>query len=313
MGNAIISTTQLTKFFGKKCAVYRLNMKVPKAGIFGFLGPNGAGKTTTIKMLVGTLRPTYGSATIFGLDSADDHVEIMNRVGYLPERLIAYKNMQVLSFIEYMGRLSGLSRSDAKERGKELLDWVGLGTLAFNIIGGLSAGENQRLGFANALVNDPDLLILDEPTANLDPVGRVELLAQIKTLVDEQQKTVLVSSHILPEIERICNYVGIINNSEIVAMGKISELTSSHHDNDFTIKVSHPQEFLTQLKERSYIRDIWEYDGTIRVEVEINQLREFLKDIPQIISKNGMELELFRPTKSPLEKLLLEKLGIQRV
>lgn len=312
MSNPVIHTSKLTKFFGEKCAVYRLNMKVPEAGIFGFLGPNGAGKTTTIKMLVGTLRPTYGTGQIFGLDTTTDHVEIMKQIGYLPERLISYKNMKVLAFLVYMGQLSGLSREDAKERAKELLDWVGLGNKAMNIVGTLSAGETQRLGFANALVNDPKLLLLDEPTANLDPIGRVELLAKIQELVVEQKKTVLVSSHILPEIERICNYVGIINNSEIVAQGKISDLISSQ-DDDFTLKVSHPKEFLKHLKELPYVRDIWEQDGQIRVEVELDQYHTFLKDVPKIINEGGMELELFRPTKSPLEKLLLEKLGIRRI
>jgi len=312
MGSSVICTSKLTKFFGEKCAVYRLNMKVPEAGIFGFLGPNGAGKTTTIKMLVGTLRPTYGTGTIFGLDTTADHVEIMKQIGYLPERLIAYKNMKVLAFLVYMGQLSGLSRNDANERAKELLDWVGLGNKAMNIVGTLSAGEAQRLGFANALVNDPSLLLLDEPTANLDPIGRVELLAKIQDLVFEQKKTVLVSSHILPEIERICNYVGIINNSEIVAQGKISDLTSSQ-DDDFTLKVSHPKEFLQHLRDRPYVRDVWEQDGQIRVEIELDQFHTFLKDVPKIISEGEMELELFRPTKSPLEKLLLEKLGIPRI
>ena len=312
MKNSIIRTSKLTKFFGENCAVYRLDMKVPKAGIFGFLGPNGAGKTTAIKMLVGVIRPTYGTATIFGLDTTEDHVAIMKRVGYLPEHLIAYEHMKVFTFLAYMGRLSGLSRGKANERAKELLDWVGLGTKAMNLVRTLSAGETQRLGFANALVTDPDLLLLDEPTSNLDPVGRVELLAKIQDLVAEKQKTVLVSSHILPEIERICNYVGIINQSKIVAQGKISDLTSNE-DDDFTLKVSHPEEFLKQLKDRPYVRDVWEQDGNIRVEVEIEQFRAFLKDVPKIISESGMELELFRSTKSPLEKLLLEKLGIPRI
>lgn len=312
MEGPVISTSKLTKFFGEKCAVYRLNMQVPKSGVFGFLGPNGAGKTTTIKMLVGSLRATYGTATIFGLDIAEDHVEIMKKVGYLPERLIAYNYMSVLAFLSYMGRLFGLSRQQANERAKELLDWVGIGNKAMNKVGSLSAGEMQRLGFAHALVNDPVLLILDEPTTNLDPVGRVELLAKIQALVATKQKTVLVSSHILPEIERICNYVGIINNSEIVAQGKISELTSNQ-DDDFTLKVSKPKEFLKQIKNRTYLREVWEQEGMIRVEVEIDQYQAFLKDVPKIISEGEMELELFRPTKSPLEKLLLEKLGVRKL
>lgn len=144
MGTYVIETNKLTKFFGKRNVVYHLNLKVPKGVVYGFLGPNGAGKTTTIKMLTGALRPTYGEIRIFGLRMPNDRVEIMKRVGYMPEVPIAYEDMTIFEFLVYMGRLAGMKKEDAMEQAKELMEYAGIGKLAMNRIGELSSGQKQR-------------------------------------------------------------------------------------------------------------------------------------------------------------------------
>ncbi len=172
MSTYIIETRDLTKFFGKRNIVYHLNLKVPPKGVvYGFLGPpNGAGKTTTIKMLTGALRPTYGEIRIFGMEMPPQkRVEIMKSLGYMPEAPIAYEDMTIFEFLTYMGRLSGLEKDEARESAKELMRYVGVGRLALNKIKELSSGQKQRVTFAAALIGNPELLILDEPTANLDP------------------------------------------------------------------------------------------------------------------------------------------------
>ncbi|RLF87384.1 ABC transporter ATP-binding protein, partial [Thermococci archaeon] len=188
----IIKTKKLTKFFGKRNVVYNLNLKVPKGVVYGFLGPNGAGKTTTIKMLTGALRPTYGEIKIFEMDMPRERVEIMKKVGYMPESPIAYDNMTIFEFLTYMGRLSGMKKDEAKEKAKGLMAYVGVGKIALNKMKELSSGQKQRVMFAMALMHDPELLILDEPTANLDPLGRIEFIGKILEL-SKRNKTIFVS------------------------------------------------------------------------------------------------------------------------
>ncbi|MCO6041310.1 ABC transporter ATP-binding protein [Thermococcus alcaliphilus] len=304
----VIETKDLTKFFGKRNIIYHLNLKVPKGVVYGFLGPNGAGKTTTIKMLTVALRPTYGEIRIFNLEMPQNRVEIMKNVGYMPEVPIAYDDMTIFDFLTYMGRLSGLKKEEAREQAKELMKYVGVGRLALNKIKELSSGQKQRVSFASALIGDPELLILDEPTANLDPLGRIEFIGKILSLAKEG-KTIFVSSHIVSEVEKMCNYVGLINQGRLIAQGKISELTEIE-ENDYDVSTSDNRAAIEFLKEKPYVREVWEEENIIRVKVDPRFLDEFFLQFPKYLTSQGIRLKLFRPHTSPLERILMEKFSI---
>ena len=310
MTELIIETDDLTKFYGERCAVYRINLRVPRGVVYGFLGPNGAGKSTTIGMLVGCLRPTYGKIRIFGLDIFTHRIKIMERVGYLPEKPVAYRNMRVEEFLEYMGRLEGLSRKEAREKARELLGFVGLGRLAKKRIDTLSAGERQRLGFAQALIGDPELLILDEPTSNLDPVARFEILSKIRLLASKMGVTTFISSHVIPEVSRVSDYVGIINNGSLIAQGSITELVTQEED-EYIIRVSDPKRLATRLREMDYILEarLEGHEG-IRLKVDISSAHKLWVGLPQILAEERLALYEFKPIGDPLERLFLRKLGV---
>lgn len=304
----VIETKDLTKFFGKRNIVYHLDLKVPKGVVYGFLGPNGAGKTTTIKMLTAALRPTYGEIRIFGMKMPQKRVEIMKNVGYMPEVPIAYEDMTIFDFLTYMGRLSGLKKEEAREQAKELMKYVGVGRLALNKIKELSSGQKQRVSFASALIGDPELLILDEPTANLDPLGRIEFIGKILSLAKEE-KTIFVSSHIVSEVEKMCNYVGLINQGRLIAQGKISELTEIE-ENDYDVSTSDNRAAIEFLREKPYVREVWEEENIIRVKVDPRFLDEFFLQFPKYLTSRGIRLKLFKPHTSPLERILMEKFSI---
>ena len=304
----VIETKDLTKFFGKRNIIYHLNLKVPKGVVYGFLGPNGAGKTTTIKMLTAALRPTYGEIRIFGLEMPQKRVEIMKNVGYMPEVPIAYEDMTIVEFLIYIGRLSGLKKEEAIKQTKELMRYVGVGRLALNKIKELSSGQKQRVTFASALIADPELLILDEPTANLDPLGRIEFIGKIISLAKEG-KTIFVSSHIVSEVEKMCNYVGLINQGRLIAQGRVSELTQIE-ETEYDIITSDNGKACEFLREKPYVREIWEEEGTIRVQVDPRFLDEFFLQFPKYLTSQGIRLKLFRPHTSPLERILMEKFNI---
>ena len=306
----VIETEKLTKFYGERCAVYRVNLRVPKGVVYGFLGPNGAGKSTTISMLVGCLRPSYGKVRIFGLDVFKHRIEVMSRVGYLPEKPAAYRNMRLEEFLEYMGRLEGLTRKEAREKARELLEFVGLGRLAVKKVGTLSAGERQRLGFAQALIGDPELLILDEPTSNLDPVARFEILSKIRLLASKKGVTTLISSHVIPEVGRVSDYVGIINNGSLIAQGPISDLIAQEED-EYLVRVSDPERLATRLLERDYILEAkFEGKDGIRLRVDVNNAHKLWVELPEVLAEEKLALYGFKPVGDPLERLFLRKVGV---
>ncbi|MEQ9714752.1 MAG: ABC transporter ATP-binding protein [Candidatus Asgardarchaeum sp.] len=309
--NYVIETIELTKFFGSKNVVYNLNLKVPKNTIFGFLGPNGAGKSTTIKLILGLLRPTFGEARVFGLDSTLFHREIMKKVGYQPEKPIAYENLTAFSFLKFMARLYGYSPKVATEKARECLDFVGLGKLAFTIIKNFSAGQKQRLSLAQALINEPELLILDEPTSNLDPLGRIEIMDKIKELVKEKNVTIFISSHILPEIERICDHVAIINNGRLVIQGKISDLVKDVKDTVYVVVASETEKLKDSVETLSYVKDVYVRDNAVYISIDLNDADRLWKDIPKIITTLNIELREFRPLRSSLEKSFIDALGVK--
>lgn len=233
-GNIVVETTGLSKSYGPIQAVRSLDLKVKQHSIFAFLGPNGAGKSTTIKMLLGLTRPTGGSAKVFGLDVQEQSVGIRSRIGYLAQDPRFYGKMTARQTLEFVARFfySG-PKSMIDDRIDETLELVGLTDLADRQVGSFSGGERQRLGIAQAQINYPDLLILDEPAASLDPMGRRDVLTIMERL--RKHTTILYSTHILSDVQRVSDTVAIMSKGELVAQAPIDELLAGTESVTFTM------------------------------------------------------------------------------
>ena len=222
---AIIQTDQLPRRYGRQTAVDGLSLEIGEREIFGFLGPNGAGKTTTILMLLGLTEPTAGRARVLGYDPARDPLQIKRQVGYLPENVGFYDDLTGLENLRYMGRLNRLPEAQAPALIEEALSTVGLEGEGNKLVGAYSRGMRQRLGIAELLVKNPKLLILDEPTLGLDPDGTNRMLELIVSLRRERGMTVMLSSHQLEQVQRICTRVGIMIKGKLAALGSLEELS----------------------------------------------------------------------------------------
>jgi len=209
--------------YGKVKALDGVNLKLP-GGAIGLLGPNGAGKSTLIKILLGFLSPDKGEGLVLGYDIKKQQSSIRRYVGYMPESDCLIPGMDAVSFTSYLGELSGMPRSEAMKRAHEVLFYVGLEESRYRNLETYSSGMKQRLKLAQAIVHDPKLIFLDEPTSGLDPRGRIEILDLIMDISKKKDIQVLISSHILSDIESVCSYVVILNKGELASQGKISEL-----------------------------------------------------------------------------------------
>jgi ABC-2 type transport system ATP-binding protein len=222
--NAVIETSELTRRYGTQIAVNRLTLSVAEGEIFGFLGPNGAGKTTTILMLLGLSEPTSGSARVCGIDPTREPVRVKRLVGYLPENVGFYEDMTGADNLRYVARLNGLRDRVASGRIADLLSLVGLADEGKKRVGAYSRGMRQRLGIAEVLLKEPRVVFLDEPTLGLDPDGTQRMLEMIQTLSRRNGITVFFSSHLLDQVQRISDRVGIMLKGTLVAAGPIQEL-----------------------------------------------------------------------------------------
>jgi ABC-2 type transport system ATP-binding protein len=211
---------QVSKSFGHVAAVNGLEVSVPDGSIFGFLGPNGAGKSTSIRMLVGILRPDQGSVSVLG---ATEPAAIKPRLGYLPEEKGLYRKMRVLDLVAYFGRLKGLSRHDARQRGERLLESFGLGRWQREKCESLSKGMGQKVQIVATLIHDPELVVLDEPFSGLDPVN-IELVRQTVLELKQRGRTVIFSTHIMEQAEQICDRLVLINRGRKVLEGSLAEV-----------------------------------------------------------------------------------------
>ena len=226
-GQPIIETEELTKRYGAQTAVNRLNLQIREGEVFGFLGPNGAGKTTSLLMFLGLTEPTSGKVRVCGVDPARDPIHVKRLVGYLPENVGFYDDMDARQNLQYIARLNGIPDDVSAERVEELLKMVGLFEEAGKKIGVYSKGMRQRLGIAEVLVKNPKLIFLDEPTIGLDPDGTNRMLDLIHSLSREKNITVFLSSHLLDQVQRICDRVGIMIKGNLVAVGPIDELAKA--------------------------------------------------------------------------------------
>ncbi len=299
----VIQTRGLTKTFGDITALHNLDLNVPENSIFGFLGPNGAGKTTAIKLLLGLVHPTSGGGQIFNQDIVKDSLDIRTRIGYLPQEPRYYEHMtarEVLRFtlhFFYQGPEKGI---DA--RIEEVLELVDLQDKADRPIKGFSGGERQRLGLAQAQINYPNLLILDEPAASLDPIGRHDVLKIMTRL--QKHTTIFYSTHILDDVQRVSDMVAILNHGELVAQGPIETLLAGSEGVVYTIRMKAvPENTLQRIQSLGYVSNIHQHEkeGLVEWQVEISDegaaesglLRAILED-PVVVTafqKRQYELE----------------------
>lgn len=237
-GSSVVQTRGLAKRFGSVEAVRSVDLDVPRRSIFGFLGPNGAGKTTTLRMLVGLLAPSAGSGTVLGHEIGKDALELRRHIGYLPQQPRFYPDLSARQTLRYAGRFFYRPGASLEKRIDELLEMSGLGERADRPVGAFSGGERQRLGIAQAQLHRPELLILDEPAAGLDPLGRRDVLSLLTDL--RAETTVLYSTHILDDVQRVSDTVAIISQGRMVAHAPIEHLLAGSEGAVFLIETRGP-------------------------------------------------------------------------
>ncbi len=223
----VVTCDQLSVRYGKNWALKDVSAAF-QPGAVGLLGPNGAGKSTLIKTLLGFVTPDKGSMRVLGLDVATSPLEIRARIGYMPESDSHIPGMNAVSFVAYCGQLSGLPPADAMQRAHEVLYYVGLGEARYRNLETYSTGMKQRIKLAQAIVHDPDLLFLDEPTNGMDPKGRDEMLELIRDLAHNKRVNLILSSHLLPDVEYTCDHVVVVDKGSIATAGPIQALKGSH-------------------------------------------------------------------------------------
>ncbi|MFB0519723.1 MAG: ABC transporter ATP-binding protein, partial [Acidobacteriota bacterium] len=201
----MIEVENLTKYYGNLAAIENITFRVEKGEIMGFLGPNGAGKTTTMRILAGFFPPTSGAARVVGYDVVNDSIEVRRRIGYMPETVPLYKDMRVTEYLDFVAEVKDISRKTRKSKIEKVMEECGATEVSHRLIGKLSKGFQQRVGLAQALLHDPEVLILDEPTIGLDPKQIIEIRQLIKSLAGE--RTIILSTHILPEVSMTCQRV----------------------------------------------------------------------------------------------------------
>jgi ABC-type multidrug transport system ATPase subunit len=228
---AAIEISGLVKDYGDVKALKGLDMTVDKGMVYGFCGPNGAGKTTTLKILIGLIYPTSGSAKIMDMDVIEQGTEVRKHIGYLPESYGLPRWETPRKFLTYMGVLSGMRRDELKPIIEEKAEKLGFSDLLNKRIKGISKGNKQKIGIAQALIHDPDIILFDEPTTGLDPIGRNDILNSMKEF-SKEGKTILFSTHILSDVEKICDKVGIIHKGSLIVKGEPDALKKEYETKD---------------------------------------------------------------------------------
>lgn len=301
-----IWTKNLTKVYDKRSkqtrAVDNINLRV-EPGIHGFLGPNGAGKTTTINMLMGAISITGGEAYIRGIKAGS--LKARRIIGFLPQDPVFYGNMTAREYLLYTARLFGLKKRDAKIKAEELLEYFELSEEKKKIISKFSGGMKQKVGLASALIHDPKLLILDEPTTNLDPIGRKKIVEYVKKLA--QDKSIFVSSHILSEIEQMCEKVTIINNGKIVLMDTIENIKDTHSSsrNLFILDTNANQTVLRRLEEIDGVIKAWISEEDSKIHVVHKEEKLLQEIISNLIVREKIIIKSFHQPEASLQEVFI--------
>ncbi|MDD5591657.1 MAG: ABC transporter ATP-binding protein, partial [Dehalococcoidales bacterium] len=289
----IVETKNLTKIYDGTTAVDDLNLHIEEGDLFGFLGPNGAGKTTTILMLLGLTEPTSGSVRVAGYDATREPLKVKSIAGYVPEKVGFYESLTASYNLAYIARLNNLPEDVVKKRVAETLDIVGLADKAEQAVGEFSKGMKQRLAFADILIKNPRVAILDEPTSGIDPEGINQLLDLIAGIAKERKMTVIMSSHQLHQVQRICNQIGIMVRGRLLVKGSPNQLgKDSLGGSQFKIELQ-----LTEIT-KGIIDAIKQVKGVLSVDrIEDKLLAGCSKDLrPQIakaiVEANGLLVEM---------------------
>jgi len=308
----MIKVDRLTKRYGPTLAVKNITFEVDKGEIVGFLGPNGAGKTTTMRILTGFLPPTSGSASVAGYDVLAEPLEVKKRIGYLPETPPLYPEMTVDSYLDFVGRLKGIASSDIAKKIDSVLDRCSLGDVRKKLTAHLSKGYRQRVGLAQALIHDPDVLILDEPTAGLDPKQITEVRALIHQLSGEH--TIILSTHILPEVQSIADRIIIINDGKLEADDSPENLMARMQGAEsLLLEIDGPPE---QVEER--LTAVPGVHGLVRKnghggrtswEVETDKEANIRSEIARAVVESGWGLYEIRSVGMSLEDIFLKLTG----
>jgi ABC-2 type transport system ATP-binding protein len=310
----MIKVEGLTKRYARTVAVDNISFEVEKGQIVGFLGPNGAGKTTTMRVLTCFLPPTSGTANVAGYDVIEHPMEVKRRIGYLPETPPVYPEMEVAEYLNFVGRLKGISSGDIGRRVDEVMGRCAVGDVRNKLIGKLSKGYRQRVGLAQAIIHNPDVLILDEPTSGLDPKQIIEIRELLRALAGDH--TIILSTHILSEVEHSCERVIIITGGKLVAIDSVSNLTNRLRGSEaVALEVDgvdgrpNPADVLQRLEQVSGVSRVVMKDsknGRLQFEIESLQGRQIRSDLARTVVNAGWNLSELRAIGFSLEDIFLQ-------
>ena len=299
----LIELENVTKTYGKLSALRGLSVALPE-GAIGLLGPNGAGKTTMIRTLLGLIAIDSGEGRVLGRDIRAERLAIRQAVGFVPEDECLFPGMNGVSAVAYAGELVGMRPKDALQRSHEVLDYVGLGEARYRRIESYSTGMKQRFKIAAAIVHDPRLLILDEPTNGMDPAGREDVLELTIDLSRNKGMSLLFSSHLLPDVEAVCEYVMVLGGGRLLAQGRIAELKQGHNL-EYEVRIKgDPDPFFRQLSARGIPAEPIDEHILVRLPTGIA-----LTSVWDAAREAGEQLRSLRPRRSTLEEVFLSALG----
>jgi ABC-2 type transport system ATP-binding protein len=304
----VIEVQHLTKQYGRVVAVNDVSFRVERGEILGFLGPNGAGKTTTMRILTGYMPPTEGKAVVAGFDVFEQPIEAKRRTGYLPETPPLYPDMSVIEYLEFVSRIKGVPYAGRDARIRQVMERTRIADMAGRLCSKLSKGYRQRVGLAQAIIHNPDVLILDEPTAGLDPKQIIETRELIKELAGNH--TIILSTHILPEVSQTCQRVVIINKGKVVAVDTPDNLTARLRGSE-TLYVqvdaggADASGALQRIPGVSRVAEADRRDRLVGYEVESEHGCDIRRDIARAVVNGGWGLLEMRPMRMSLEEIFL--------
>jgi ABC-2 type transport system ATP-binding protein len=310
----MISVKELTKKYSGNLAVDHISFEVQKGEVVGFLGPNGAGKTTTMRMLTCFLPPSEGTATVAGFDVLEKPLEVKKRIGYLPETPPLYPEMDTEEYLKFVGRLKGLSKSELLERVDYVCERCSIGEVKKKLLGKLSKGYRQRVGLAQAIIHNPDVLILDEPTAGLDPKQINETRELIRSLAGDH--TIVLSTHILPEVEQTCEKVIIINKGKLITTDSVENLQARARGAEAVVVevasrngLLDAQAVITRLEKVAGVSRVlsrMSHDNRAVFEVESQPNLSVRADLARAVVESGWDLNELRSAAMSLEEVFLQ-------
>ena len=303
----MVEVDNLTKYYGDFPAIENISFTVNRGEILGFLGPNGAGKTTAMRVLTGFMPPTSGSVRIAGFDVVDNSLEVRRHIGYLPETVPLYTEMSVEDYLDFMGRIRGMSKQWRKRRISDVIGMCRLEEYQSSLIGKLSKGFRQRVGIAQAVLHEPEVLIMDEPTIGIDPIQVVETRNLIKSFGGDH--TVILSTHILPEVSMVCERVIIIHEGQVVAIDRPDNLSERLRGTErIEVDIRGPAtEVMASLRDIPGVQEVTRTDrqGVASYDIETISGADLREQISNLVYQRGWGLLRLQPIQMSLEEIFL--------